>query len=79
MWRLFIVLTLCGMPSLRADVCGGLPASPPNDSDMWRPYESLSFRLSVKPGGAAFRITIRLLWKLDGEGRAVVPESRRLY
>jgi hypothetical protein len=29
MWRLLSVLTLCGMPSLRADVCGGLPASPP--------------------------------------------------
>jgi len=72
MWRPLSVLTLCGMPSLRADVCGGLPASPPNDSDMWRPYEAPSFQLSVKPGGSAFRITVRPLWQLNGDGRAVV-------
>jgi hypothetical protein len=72
MWRLFSVLTLCGIPLLRADVCGGLPASPPNDSDMWRPYESPSFQLSVKPGGSAFRITVRPLWQLNADGRAVV-------
>src|SRR5580658_2980383 len=72
MWWLLSVLTFCGMPSLLADVCSGLPASPPNDSDMWRPYEAPSFQLSVKPGGSAFRITVRPLWKLDGEGRAVV-------
>jgi hypothetical protein len=29
MWRLLSVLTLCGMAALWADVCGGLPASPP--------------------------------------------------
>jgi hypothetical protein len=28
MWRLLSVLTLCGMPSLWADVRSGLPASP---------------------------------------------------
>jgi hypothetical protein len=72
MWRLLSVFALCGMPALSADVCGGLPASPPNDSDMWRPYESLSFRLSVKPGGSAFRITVRPLWQLNADGRAVV-------
>jgi hypothetical protein len=48
MWWLLSVLTFCGMPSLLADVCSGLPASPPNDSDMWRPYEAPSFQLSVK-------------------------------
>ena len=72
MWRLLSVLAICRMPLLWADVCGGLPASPRNDADMWRPYESPSFQLSVKPGGSAFRITVRPLWKLDGEGRAVV-------
>jgi hypothetical protein len=29
MWWLLSVLTFCGMPSLLADVCSGLPASPP--------------------------------------------------
>ena len=72
MWRLLCVLALCGMPALWADVCGGLPASPPNDSDMFRPYESPSFQLSVKPGGPAFRITVRPLWQLNADGRAVV-------
>lgn len=72
MWRLLSGLALCGMPALWADVCGGLPASPPNDSDMWRPYESTSFQLSVKPGGPAFRITVRPLWQLNGDGRPVV-------
>jgi hypothetical protein len=28
-WRLFSVVALCGMPALWADVCGGLPAGPP--------------------------------------------------
>jgi hypothetical protein len=72
MWRLLSVLALCGMPALRADVCGGLPASPPKESDIWRPYQSLSFQLSVKPGGSAFRITFRPLWLLDADGRPVV-------
>ena len=77
MWRLWSVLTLCGMPALWADVCGGLPAIPPNDSDIWRPYESLSFQLSVKPGGSAFRITVRPLWQLNADGRAVVDTHAR--
>jgi hypothetical protein len=64
MWWLLSVLTFCGMPSLLADVCSGLPASPSKDSDMWRPYEAPSFRLSVKPGGSAFRITVRPLWQI---------------
>jgi hypothetical protein len=39
---------------------------------MWRPYEAPSFQLSVKPGGSAFRITVRPLWQLNADGRAVV-------
>jgi hypothetical protein len=55
-------LALCGALMLMADVCGGLlagPHSPSNylDSD----GGPMSFRLLVKPGGQAFRITIRSL------------------
>jgi len=63
MWRLLSVLTLCGMPAVCADVCGGLPTGFPK----WAAYSpdpkddlhAVSFQLSVKQGGPAFRITVR--------------------
>jgi hypothetical protein len=63
MWRLLFMLALWGVPTLWAGACDGLPAGPPDSSQFWlgpkddpRP---LSFRLSVKKGGPAFRITVR--------------------
>jgi hypothetical protein len=44
---------------LRGDVCGGLPTVPPVASSYADAPSPLSFRLSVRPGGPAFRITIR--------------------
>ena len=68
MWRLLSVLALCGMPALWADVCDGLPAGPPKGSEYVESNEPLSFKLSVKPGGPAFRITVRPLWQLNAGG-----------
>jgi hypothetical protein len=74
MWRRLSVLALCAMSALWADVCGGLPTGPvdcntsnrtcpgrgmeywPDPKDGLAP---LSFQLSVRPGGPAFRITVR--------------------
>ena len=72
MWRLLSVLTLCGMPALYADVCGGLPTGFPKWAAAGWPLNKMgrccadpkddlhpvSFRLSVKQGGPAFRITV---------------------
>lgn len=63
LWRRLLILALCGMPALWADVCGGLPtgfakwtaAGWPNPKDHLHP---VSFRLSVKQGSPAFRITV---------------------
>jgi hypothetical protein len=76
MWRLLSVLTLCGMPALCADVCGGLPTGDPKALSFWRAADKLpppaSFQLSVKRGGPAFRITVRpLAFDLKGNGIAV--------
>jgi len=76
MWRLLSVLTLCGMPVLRADVCGGLPTGDPKALSFWGAKDKLpppaSFQLSVKRGGPAFRITVRpLAFDLKGNGIAV--------
>lgn len=63
MWQRLCVLALCGMSALWADVCDGLPAGPPKGqeySDIFADTpHTLSFKLSVKPGGPAFRITVR--------------------
>ncbi len=58
MWRLS-ALAWCATLALRADVCGGLPTKPPNKSSYADAPQPLSFRLSVQPGGPAFRITVR--------------------
>jgi hypothetical protein len=70
-WRLLSVLTLCGMPALWADVCGGLPTGLPK----WANYgpgpkddlHPVSFQLSVKQGGPTFRITVRSFGIFDGQ------------
>jgi len=43
----------------RADVCRGLPSGPPTGSNYLDTPRPLAFRISVKPGGPAFRITVR--------------------
>ncbi len=63
MWQRWCLLALCGMTALGADVCDGLPSGQPrwwDNSNIYAdPPQTLSFRLSVKPGGPAFRITVR--------------------
>jgi len=57
------------MPALRADVCDGLPAGPPTGraaAPLFESNEPLSFKLSVKSGGPAFRMTVRPLWQIQG-------------
>lgn len=59
MWRRLSGLAWCVTLALRGDVCGGLPTGPPDTSSYVDAPRPLSFRLSVKPGGPAFRITVR--------------------
>jgi hypothetical protein len=62
MWFRLSALVSFGALVLAADVCGGLPASPPaRSNDLDDVAGPMSFRLSVKPGGPAFRITVRSL------------------
>ena len=72
MLRLLSVLALCGMPALWADVCGGLPTGVPKWASAGpHPQDDLhpvSFQLSVKQGGPAFRITVRS-YGIDGDSR----------
>ena len=77
MWRRLSMLALCGTPMLWADVCDGLPAGPPSGrlaSPLFESNKPLSFKLSVKSGGTAFRITVRPLWRLD-ESRRIVGDD----
>ncbi|MGO9257673.1 MAG: XAC2610-related protein [Bryobacteraceae bacterium] len=75
MWRLLSVVALCAMPALRADVCDSLPTSPPKEATLYGSNAPLSFKLSVKSGGPAFRITVRPLWQIKGE-RVIIDEAR---
>ena len=76
MWRRLFMLALCGMPALWADVCDGLPAGPPKGGGaLSGSNEPLSFKLSVKSGGPAFRITVRPLWQIKA-GREIIDETR---
>jgi len=62
MWFRLSALAFLGALVLAADVCRGLPASPPAQSnDLDDVAGPMSFRLSVQPGGPAFRITVRSL------------------
>jgi hypothetical protein len=69
------MLALCGMPALWADVCDGLAAGPPKGADLFGSNDPLSFKLSVKFGGAAFRITVRPIWQIKAD-REIVDETR---
>jgi hypothetical protein len=67
MWLRLLALALWGTSALLADVCDGLPTRPAADHDERFPFRPLKtqiprqrpYRLSVKEGGPAFRITIR--------------------
>ncbi len=65
-----LILALCGMPALWADVCGGLPTGFPNwaaaGPDPKDDLHPVSFQLSVKQSGPAFRITVRS-YGVDGD------------
>jgi hypothetical protein len=80
MWLRLFMLALCAMPALRADACDGLPAGPPTGraaAPLFEPNEPLSFKLSVKSDGPAFRITVRPLWQIqDGISRDPIDETR---
>ncbi len=68
------MLALCVMPVLWADACDGLPSSPPRGAELFGSNEPLSFKLSVKSGGAAFRITVRPIWQLNA-GRVILDDD----
>jgi hypothetical protein len=68
------MLALCGIPMLWADACDHLPAGPPKSSDLFGRNDPHSFRLSVKSGGTAFRVTVRPLWRLD-ENRNIILDD----
>ena len=63
-----VAIIVCGRPlrdaALRADVCDSLPTSPPKEATLYGSNAPLSFKLSVKSGGTAFRITVRPLWQI---------------
>jgi hypothetical protein len=66
------MLALCVMPALWADVCDGLPTSPPKGSALFGSNKPLSFKLSIKSGGTAFRIMVRPIWQDD----VIIDETR---
>jgi hypothetical protein len=76
-WRRLLILALCGMPTLWADVCGGLPAGSPNPGDLFGSNKPQSFKLSVTSGGAAFRVTVRPLWRLTRDGDLIVDDPHK--
>ena len=75
MWQRLSLLALFGMSALWADVCGSLPTGPSKGLEYWPDLAEdnpppLSFHLSVKHGGPAFRITVRPVsfysWRHNG-------------
>jgi hypothetical protein len=74
MWRRLSMLALSVMPALWADVCDGLPSSPAKGAELFGSNEPLSFKLSVKSGGPAFRITVHPVWQFDA-GRVIFDET----
>lgn len=58
----WFALALCAIPALAANICDGLPASPPKDAEYADLFPAAArpaaFGVSVKPGGPAFRITV---------------------
>jgi hypothetical protein len=77
MWWRLLILALCGMPTLWADVCDGLPAGSPEGADFLGSNKPQSFKLSVTSGGAAYRVTVRPLWQLTRDGRPVVDDPHK--
>ena len=77
MWRRFLMLALCAMPALWADVCDGLPAGSPEGADFFGSNKPQSFKLSVTSGGAAFRVTVRPLWRLTRDGHLIVDDPHK--
>lgn len=72
----FLILALCSMPTLWADSCDGLPGGPLQGDVSLESNEAHSYTLSVKPGGPAFRITVRPLWRLDSDRDIVIDSTR---
>jgi len=75
MWSRFLMLVLCAMPALWADVCDGLRPGPPEGAALYGSNQPLSFKLSLKSGGAAFRITVRPIWQIRG-GHVIIDVAR---
>src|ERR1039457_4806415 len=71
MWQRLSALALCGMSALWAGACDGLPTGFPEGSEFLDLFsdipQTLSFQLSVKHGGPAFRITVRPGWQHNGD------------
>src|ERR1022692_872375 len=71
MWQRLSALALCGMSALWAGACDGLPTGFPEGSEFPDLFsdipQTLSFQLSVKHGGPAFRITVRPGWQHNGD------------
>src|SRR5277367_3495618 len=59
MWYRLSALVFWATLAFGADVCRSLPDRPADRSNYRDERRPLSFRLSVKPGGPAFRITVR--------------------
>lgn len=55
------LLVLCGTLPLWADVCRGLSTGPADRADFLTSPRTVAYRISVKPDGPEFRITIRPL------------------
>jgi hypothetical protein len=73
MWQQLSTLAFCGTLAFGADVCNGLPTHPPAGTDFLAAPRPLAFRISVKPAGPSFRITLRpllLKWQ-DGNSDPV--------
>jgi hypothetical protein len=77
MLRRLLILALCGMPRLWADVCDGLSAGSPEAADVFGSNKPQSFKLSVMSGGAGYRVTVRPLWQLTRDGRPVVDDPHK--
>jgi hypothetical protein len=70
------MLVLCVTPALWADVCDGLPSSAHKGPKLFGSNEALSFKLSVKSDGTAFRITVHPNWRINA-GRVILVDETR--
>jgi hypothetical protein len=74
MWPHLTALFFCGTLAFGADVCRGLPDRPADRSDYLDAGRPLSFRLSVRPGGPAFRISVRPLLRTHSDKPVVAGD-----